>query len=78
MFLTILMLWGGSFMPQMAMENYMLADIVHQMGNTQEEEYNFWCGGVRCEDHSEYEGIPEDCTTEEEENGSCGFGLQHP
>ena len=78
MFVSILLIWGGSFMPQMAMEHHMLADIIHNMGNQQEEEYNFWCNGVRCEDHAEYDGIPEDCTTEEEENSSCGFGLQQP
>ena len=46
----------------------------------QQEDYNFWCGGIRCDewDHGGYDGVPEDCTTESEEDGTCGFGLLHP
>jgi len=45
-----------------------------------QEHYNFWCAGVRCDEegHGGFTGIPEDCTTESEEDGSCGFGLQQP
>jgi hypothetical protein len=53
---------------------------MHNMGNQQEEVYNFWCGGIRCDEygHGGYDGVPEDCTTESEEDGTCGFGLVQP
>lgn len=77
---SLIIVMGMSTWGQMAMEMSMLADIIHNMGNQQEVVYNYWCDGVRCDEygHDGYEGIPEDCTTEEEENGSCGFGLVQP
>lgn len=78
---SLIIVMGMSTWGQMALEMSMLADIMHNMGNQQEVVYNYWCDGVRCDDleqHQAFTGQVEDCTTEEEENGSCGFGLQHP
>ena len=71
---TLIMVMGMSIWGQMALEMHVLSDMMHNMGNQQEEVYNFWCNGVRCDEHDDTI-IPEDCTTEEEENGSCGFGF---
>lgn len=77
---TLIIVMGMTSWGQMALEMSMLSDMMHNMGNQQEVVYNSWCDGVRCDEygHDGYEGIPEDCTTEEEENGSCGFGLVQP
>ena len=77
---TLIMVMGMSIWGQMALEMHLLTDIMHNMGNQQEEVYNFWCGGIRCDEygHGGYDGVPEDCTTESEEDGTCGFGLVQP
>jgi|TARA_B100001094_G_scaffold333413_2_gene411821 hypothetical protein len=77
---TLVIVMGMTSWGQMALEMSMLSEMMHTMGNQQEVVYNYWCDGVRCDEygHDGYEGIPEDCTTEEEENGSCGFGLVQP
>ena len=82
----IVTLMGGSFQPQPSMPDHLFADLIYNMGNqsgheyTQQEDYNFWCGGIRCDEwgHGGYDGVPEDCTTESEEDGTCGFGLYQP
>ena len=76
--LIIVMLMGGTAIPQPSMPDHLFADLVHNMGY--QEHYNFWCAGVRCDEegHGGFTGIPEDCTTESEEDGTCGFGLQQP
>jgi hypothetical protein len=77
---TLIMVMGMSIWGQMALEMHVFTDIMHNMGNQQEEVYNFWCGGIRCDEygHGGYDGVPEDCTTESEEDGTCGFGLVQP
>jgi hypothetical protein len=78
---TLIIVMGMSSWGQMALEMHMLSDIMHNMGNQHQEAYNFWCSGVRCDDlgqHQVFTGKVEDCTTEQEEGGSCGFGLQQP
>lgn len=74
----LIAIMGFSSMGQMSLEDHLLADILYSMGNN--EQYNYWCNGVRCdeENHGGYTGIPEDCTTESEEDGTCGFGLTPP
>jgi hypothetical protein len=77
---TLIMVMGMSIWGQMALEMHVLSDLMNNMGNQEEIVYNYWCDGVRCDEygHGGYDGIPEDCTTKEEENESCGFGLTQP